>query len=159
LSETRIDVHGQVRVDEDTNAAYSSAVACSEEQFFSGVVLDGCFLCKSAGVVSTDRHPSPVDRYSKNNLQIRYRPLICTLKIAPPRLKQVERCGAPRIKWWRMREGSSCNFSRAVTDSHDCRRNLEKATDAIRQAAQSELGITKPGRRKVDKQARCGQMT
>ncbi|VDO66764.1 unnamed protein product [Heligmosomoides polygyrus] len=29
----------------------------------------------------------------------------------------------------------------------------KKATDAIRQAAQSELGITKPGRRKVDKQA------
>uniref|UniRef100_A0A183G0B0 Reverse transcriptase domain-containing protein n=1 Tax=Heligmosomoides polygyrus TaxID=6339 RepID=A0A183G0B0_HELPZ len=28
-----------------------------------------------------------------------------------------------------------------------------KATDAIRQAAESELGITKPGRRKVDKQA------
>ncbi|VDP16372.1 unnamed protein product [Heligmosomoides polygyrus] len=29
----------------------------------------------------------------------------------------------------------------------------KKATDAIRQAAQLELGITKPGRRKVDKQA------
>ncbi|VDP11892.1 unnamed protein product [Heligmosomoides polygyrus] len=28
----------------------------------------------------------------------------------------------------------------------------KKATNAIRQAAQSELGITKPGRRKVDKQ-------
>ncbi|VDO97605.1 unnamed protein product [Heligmosomoides polygyrus] len=32
-----------------------------------------------------------------------HRPLICTLKIAPPRLKQVERCGAARIKWWRMK--------------------------------------------------------
>ncbi|VDP45731.1 unnamed protein product, partial [Heligmosomoides polygyrus] len=55
-----------------------------------------------------------------------HRPLICTLKIVPPRLKQVERCGAPSIKWWRMREkeGSSCDFSRAVTDTHDCRRNL-----------------------------------
>ncbi|VDP14682.1 unnamed protein product [Heligmosomoides polygyrus] len=29
----------------------------------------------------------------------------------------------------------------------------KKTTVAIRQAAQSELGITKPGRRKVDKQA------
>ncbi|VDP49207.1 unnamed protein product [Heligmosomoides polygyrus] len=28
-----------------------------------------------------------------------HRSLIYTLKIAPPRLKQVERCGAPRIKW------------------------------------------------------------
>ncbi|VDO91164.1 unnamed protein product [Heligmosomoides polygyrus] len=34
----RIDVHGQVRFDEDTNAAYSPAVACPEEQFFSRVV-------------------------------------------------------------------------------------------------------------------------
>ncbi|VDP25185.1 unnamed protein product [Heligmosomoides polygyrus] len=32
------------------------------------------------------------------------RPLICTLRIAPPRQKQVERCGAPRMKWWRMGE-------------------------------------------------------
>ncbi|VDO63574.1 unnamed protein product [Heligmosomoides polygyrus] len=39
------------------------------------------------------------------------------------------------------REGSSCDFSRAVTDGHNCRRSI------------SELGITKPGRRKVDKQA------
>ncbi|VDO61633.1 unnamed protein product [Heligmosomoides polygyrus] len=34
----RIDVHGQMRDDEDSNDAYSPAVACSEEQFFSGVV-------------------------------------------------------------------------------------------------------------------------
>ncbi|VDO20361.1 unnamed protein product [Heligmosomoides polygyrus] len=33
-----VHVRGQVRVDEDTNATYSPAVACSEEQFFSGVV-------------------------------------------------------------------------------------------------------------------------
>ncbi|VDP13440.1 unnamed protein product [Heligmosomoides polygyrus] len=32
-------------------------------------------------------------------------------------------------------------------------RQKQKTTDAIRQAAQLELGITKPGRRKVDKQA------
>ncbi|VDO82322.1 unnamed protein product [Heligmosomoides polygyrus] len=52
-----------------------------------------------------------------------HRPLIYTLKIAPPRLKQVERCGAARIKWWRMKEGkgSSCDFSLAVADSYDCR--------------------------------------
>ncbi|VDO84366.1 unnamed protein product [Heligmosomoides polygyrus] len=62
-----------------------------------------------------------------------HRPLICALKIAPPRLKQVERCGAARIK------------------CHDCRRNLEE--DDRRDSSQSELGITKPGRGKVDKQA------
>ncbi|VDP06616.1 unnamed protein product [Heligmosomoides polygyrus] len=48
---------------------------------------------------------------------------------------------------------SSCDFSRTVTDSHDCRRTWNKATDAILQAARSELGTTKPGRRKVDMQA------
>ncbi|VDP58021.1 unnamed protein product [Heligmosomoides polygyrus] len=28
-----------------------------------------------------------------------HRPLICTVRIAPPRLKQIERCGAARVKW------------------------------------------------------------
>ncbi|VDP25154.1 unnamed protein product [Heligmosomoides polygyrus] len=29
-----------------------------------------------------------------------HQPLIYTLNIAAPRLRQVERCGAPRMKWW-----------------------------------------------------------
>ncbi|VDP21670.1 unnamed protein product [Heligmosomoides polygyrus] len=80
-------------------------------------------------------------------------PLICTLKIAPPRrLKQVERCGAARIEWRRMREKEAAVIPRVrlptVTTVDE---TWKKATDAIRQAAHSELGITKPGRRKVDK--------
>ncbi|VDP53861.1 unnamed protein product [Heligmosomoides polygyrus] len=82
-----------------------------------------------------------------------HRPLIYTLKIAPPRLKQVERCGAARIKRWRMREKEAAVISRVwlptVTTVDETRK---KATDAIPQAAESELGTTKPGRRKVDKQ-------
>ncbi|VDO19525.1 unnamed protein product [Heligmosomoides polygyrus] len=74
--------------------------------------------------------------------------------IAPQRLKQIERCGAARIKWWRMREKEAAVISNVrlptVTSADE---TWKKATDAIRQAAQSELGITKPGRRKVDKQA------
>ncbi|VDO98383.1 unnamed protein product [Heligmosomoides polygyrus] len=82
------------------------------------------------------------------------RPLICILKIAPSRLKQVERCGVPRIKCWRMREKEEVVISRerlpTVTNVDETRK---KVTDAIRQVAQSELNITKPGRRKVGKQA------
>ncbi|VDO99442.1 unnamed protein product [Heligmosomoides polygyrus] len=81
-----------------------------------------------------------------------HRPLICTIKIASPRLQQVERCGARRIKWWRMREKEAAVISRVrlptVTTVDE---TWKKATEAIPQAAQSELGITKPGRRKVDK--------
>ncbi|VDP51980.1 unnamed protein product [Heligmosomoides polygyrus] len=36
---------------------------------------------------------------SYDTVALQHRPLICTLKIVPPRLKQLERCGAPRIKW------------------------------------------------------------
>ncbi|VDO95712.1 unnamed protein product [Heligmosomoides polygyrus] len=83
-----------------------------------------------------------------------YRPLICTQKIAPPRLKQDERCGTARIKWWRMREKEAAVIPRVrlptVTTVDE---TWKKTPDAIRQAAQSELGVTKPGRRKVDKQA------
>ncbi|VDO18556.1 unnamed protein product [Heligmosomoides polygyrus] len=82
-----------------------------------------------------------------------HRPLICTLIIAPPRLKQIEQCGAARIKWWRMKEKEAAVISRVrlptVTTVDE---TWKKATDAIRQAARLELGTTKPGRRKVDKQ-------
>ncbi|VDO67818.1 unnamed protein product [Heligmosomoides polygyrus] len=43
-----------------------------------------------------------------------HRPLICTLKIAPPRLKQIERCDAARIKWWRMKEKKAAPGRRKV---------------------------------------------
>ncbi|VDO22693.1 unnamed protein product [Heligmosomoides polygyrus] len=56
-----------------------------------------------------------------------------------------------------MREGSSIDFSRAVTDSHNCRRNLEEGcrneNETKREAARLELGITVPGRRKIEKQS------
>ncbi|VDO18467.1 unnamed protein product [Heligmosomoides polygyrus] len=40
-----------------------------------------------------------------------HRPLICALKIAFPRLKQVERCGAARIKWWQTKEKEAAVIS------------------------------------------------
>ncbi|VDO75278.1 unnamed protein product [Heligmosomoides polygyrus] len=83
-----------------------------------------------------------------------HRPLICTQKIAPSRLKQIERCGAARIKWWRMKEKEAAVISRVrlptVTGVDE---TWKRATDAVRQAARLELGTTKPGRRKVGKQA------
>ncbi|VDL74066.1 unnamed protein product [Nippostrongylus brasiliensis] len=32
-----------------------------------------------------------------------HRPLICTMKITPPKREWVERCGHARIKWWRLK--------------------------------------------------------
>ncbi|VDO63062.1 unnamed protein product [Heligmosomoides polygyrus] len=82
-----------------------------------------------------------------------YRPLVCTLKITPPRVQQVERCDAARMKWWRMREKEAAVISRVrlptVTTVDE---TWKRATDAIRQAAMLELGTTEPARRKVDRQ-------
>ncbi|VDP37546.1 unnamed protein product [Heligmosomoides polygyrus] len=53
------------------------------------------------------------------------------------------------------REGSRCDFSRTVTVDETATtvgETWRRATD-VTQAATSKLGITKPGRRKVDKQA------
>ncbi|VDO80410.1 unnamed protein product [Heligmosomoides polygyrus] len=65
-----------------------------------------------------------------------HRPLICTLKIAPPRLKQMEQCGAARTKGWRMKEKEAAVISRVrlptVTSVDE---TWKKATDTIRQAA------------------------
>ncbi|VDO63408.1 unnamed protein product [Heligmosomoides polygyrus] len=82
-----------------------------------------------------------------------HRPLVYIFKITPPRVQQVERCGAARIKWWRMKEKEAAVIFRVrlptVTTVDE---TWKKATDTIRQAARLELSITKPGRRKVDKQ-------
>ncbi|VDP22629.1 unnamed protein product [Heligmosomoides polygyrus] len=88
------------------------------------------------------------------------RPLICTLKIATSRLKKVERCGAPRIKWWRVRVKEAAVISRVrlptVTTVDE---TWKKATDAIRQAAQSELGITNLDDAMSTSRYGCGQTT
>ncbi|VDP13656.1 unnamed protein product [Heligmosomoides polygyrus] len=120
----------------------------------------GPVACNRVSVFGSARQSGqfPVAPHAKTmpheTIAPQHRSLICTLKIAPPRQKQVERCGAPRIKWWQMREKEAAVISRVrlptVTTVHE---TWKMATDAIRQAAQSELGITKPGRRKVDKQA------
>ncbi|VDO65843.1 unnamed protein product [Heligmosomoides polygyrus] len=78
--------------------------------------------------IVTDAKIVPYERVAPQ-----HRPLVCTFKTSPT-LQQVERCGATRIKWWRLKE-----------------KEAAKATDAIHQAARLELGA-KPGRRKVDKQ-------
>ncbi|XGW10232.1 hypothetical protein V3C99_012037 [Haemonchus contortus] len=84
-----------------------------------------------------------------------HRPLICTLKIAPPKPKVAERCGPARIKWWRLKEKEkeSAVVSRillpAVTTVDE---TWKSAVEAITRVARSELGMTKPGRRKIDKQ-------
>ncbi|VDO82509.1 unnamed protein product [Heligmosomoides polygyrus] len=103
---------------------------------------------------------APKDGYSCNGGLVtlmtvapQHRPLIYTLKIAPPTLKQIERCGAARIKWWRVKEKEAAVISRVrlptVTIVDE---TWNRATDAIRQAAREELGTTKYGRRKVDMQ-------
>uniref|UniRef100_A0A7I4XTQ0 Endo/exonuclease/phosphatase domain-containing protein n=1 Tax=Haemonchus contortus TaxID=6289 RepID=A0A7I4XTQ0_HAECO len=82
------------------------------------------------------------------------RPLICTLKIAPPKPKIAEKCGPARNKWWRLKEKEkeSAVVSRillpAVTTVDE---TWKSAVEAITRVARSEL-MTKPGRRKSDKQ-------
>nr|CDJ81375.1 unnamed protein product [Haemonchus contortus] len=82
-----------------------------------------------------------------------HRPLICTLKIAPPKPKLAERCGPARIKWWRLKEKEEAVVSSillpAVTTVDE---TWTGAAEAITRVARSKLGVTKPGRRKLDKQ-------
>ncbi|VDP30874.1 unnamed protein product [Heligmosomoides polygyrus] len=99
---------------------------------------------KEAAVLSRVRSPTDRDRSLVTDAKVvpyetvapQHRPLICTLKIASPRLKQVERCGAARIKRWRMKEKEAAVLSRVrsptVTTVDE---TWKKATDAIRQAA------------------------
>ncbi|VDP10129.1 unnamed protein product [Heligmosomoides polygyrus] len=80
-----------------------------------------------------------------------HRPLICTMKIAPLSTRQIERCGPPRNKWWRLKKNEAAVTSRirlpTVTTVEETWRG------AMLDAARSELVTTKPGRRKVDRQS------
>ncbi|EYC44649.1 hypothetical protein Y032_0455g1775 [Ancylostoma ceylanicum] len=82
-----------------------------------------------------------------------HRPLICTMKIMPPKRMHDERCGSARIKWWRLKEKEESVTSRVklppVTTIDE---TWENATRAILEVARSELGTTKPGRRKIGTQ-------
>ena len=82
-----------------------------------------------------------------------HRPLICTMKITPTRQKRDERCGQARIKWWRWREKEADIISRIhlplVTTVEE---TWQTVTRKIGQVVRSELGMTKPNRRRIDKQ-------
>ncbi|VDO85905.1 unnamed protein product [Heligmosomoides polygyrus] len=83
---------------------------------------------------------------------LQHRSLICTLKMAPPRLKQIEQFGEARFMWLRMKKKEAAVNSRVrlptVTTVDE---TWKKTTDPIRQAASSMLGTTKLGRCKVEK--------
>uniref|UniRef100_A0A7I4Y4S3 Reverse transcriptase domain-containing protein n=1 Tax=Haemonchus contortus TaxID=6289 RepID=A0A7I4Y4S3_HAECO len=103
-------------------------------------------------IVNTKFHAKTVPY---ETVATQHRSLICTLKIAPPKPKVAERCGPARIKWWRPKEKEkeSAVVSRillpAVTTVDE---TWKSAVEAITRVARSELGMTKPGRRKIDKQ-------
>ncbi|EYC32664.1 hypothetical protein Y032_0002g1031 [Ancylostoma ceylanicum] len=82
-----------------------------------------------------------------------YRPLICTMKITPPKQKYDERCGPSRIKWWRMKEKEDAVISRtSLPPVTTVEETWQHATRMIAEVSRSELGVTKPNRRKIDKQ-------
>uniref|UniRef100_A0A7I4YN09 Reverse transcriptase domain-containing protein n=1 Tax=Haemonchus contortus TaxID=6289 RepID=A0A7I4YN09_HAECO len=84
-----------------------------------------------------------------------HRPLICTLKIAPPKPKFAEKRGPARIKWWRLKEKEkeSAVVSRILLPAATTvEETWKSAVEAITRVARSELGMTKPGRRKIYKQ-------
>ncbi|VDO97566.1 unnamed protein product [Heligmosomoides polygyrus] len=91
---------------------------------------------------------------SYETVATQHRPLICTIKFAPPRLRHVERCGPPRVKCWRLKDNAAAFVSRigllVVTTVDE---TWKDATDTVLQVARSELGMTKPGRRKIEKLA------
>ncbi|VDO39518.1 unnamed protein product [Haemonchus placei] len=51
---------------------------------------------------------------SYETVATQHRPQICTLKITPPKPKPAERCGATKIKWWRLKEKVAVVVSRIL---------------------------------------------
>uniref|UniRef100_A0A7I4YDH8 Reverse transcriptase domain-containing protein n=1 Tax=Haemonchus contortus TaxID=6289 RepID=A0A7I4YDH8_HAECO len=84
---------------------------------------------------------------------VRHRDHGLVTDIAPPKPKLAERCEPARIKLWRLKEKEEAVVSSillpAVTTVDE---TWKGAAEAITPVARSKLGVTKPGRRKLDKQ-------
>ncbi|VDL71287.1 unnamed protein product [Nippostrongylus brasiliensis] len=82
-----------------------------------------------------------------------HRPLICTMKIIPLKGEWVERCGHSRIKWWRIKGNEASMIARiqmsSIVSVEEAWQPMKTATY---EAARAQLGLTKPGRRRIDKQ-------
>ncbi|VDP41187.1 unnamed protein product [Heligmosomoides polygyrus] len=88
-----------------------------------------------------------------------YRPLICSLKIPPPRCKHVERCGSARIKWRRLKEKEAAVIPRIrLPTVTTVDKTWKDANDAIIRVARFEVGTTKPGRAGSTSKHGCGLM-
>lgn len=81
-----------------------------------------------------------------------HRPLVGRMKIMPLKMQKEERTGPARTKWWKFKEKEAAVISKIVLPSiinvEDTWREL---AESIAKAARVELGVTKPGRRKIDK--------
>ncbi|VDP55165.1 unnamed protein product [Heligmosomoides polygyrus] len=82
-----------------------------------------------------------------------HRPLVCTFKITPPRLNQVERCGAARIKYRRMKENEAAVISRVRLPTV----TTVDATDAIRQAVELNWALRSLDDTKSTSRHGCGR--
>ncbi|EYC38408.1 hypothetical protein Y032_0718g1795 [Ancylostoma ceylanicum] len=82
-----------------------------------------------------------------------HRPLICTMKITPPKQKYEERCGPSRIKWWRLKGKEDAVISRiSLPPVTTVEETWQDATRMIAEVARSKHGVTKANRRKIHKQ-------
>ena len=81
-----------------------------------------------------------------------HRPIIADLRIKPPQQRLDERTGPPRIKWWRFREKEAEMVERtqlpAVTTVEE---TWNQTKHLIRVEAQRTLGMTKPGKRFIQR--------
>ncbi|WKX94957.1 hypothetical protein Q1695_011868 [Nippostrongylus brasiliensis] len=82
-----------------------------------------------------------------------HRPLICTMKFTPPKQMRDERCGHERIKWWclKKKEAEVIGGIR-MPPIVDVDGTWQDMKSVVYDAARSQLGVTKPGRRMIDRQ-------
>ncbi|VDO75487.1 unnamed protein product [Heligmosomoides polygyrus] len=109
------------------------AMGHATPMFYSGnakTQIDNVLVRRRDQGLITDAKTVPYE-----TVATQHRPLICSLKITPPRCKRVERCMTARIKWWRLKEKEAAVVSRirlpTVTTVEE---TWKEATDAITRA-------------------------
>uniref|UniRef100_A0A914VFU1 Reverse transcriptase domain-containing protein n=1 Tax=Plectus sambesii TaxID=2011161 RepID=A0A914VFU1_9BILA len=81
-----------------------------------------------------------------------HRPVICTMRIEPPKQRHDDRTGPARTKWWRWKEKKAEVLLQVdLPPITDVETTWNRAKETITKATRAELGMTVPGRRIIDK--------
>uniref|UniRef100_A0A914UMX3 Endonuclease/exonuclease/phosphatase domain-containing protein n=1 Tax=Plectus sambesii TaxID=2011161 RepID=A0A914UMX3_9BILA len=120
------------------------------KMFYSGPTssqIDFVLVRRRDFLLVTDAKAVPYE-----TVTTQHRPVICTMRIEPPKQRHDDQTGPPRTKWWRWKEKKAEVLLQVnLPPITDVETTWNRAKETITKATRAVLGMTVPGRRIIDK--------